>query len=148
MPFRLVHVMGDRALFSGHGPTTKDGAIAAPLGKVGAHLTEQDGYAAAQRTALAVLASLKQALGELDQITAWGRILVFVNSAAGFNRQSVVANGFSELICRVFGTAGSHARSAVGVAELPFDFPVEVEGEVYFRHDWTGATDIKSRDAT
>lgn len=64
----------------------------------------------------------------------WVRIFGMVNSAPGFNRQPAVINGFSELILEVFGPeVGSHARSAVGMAELPFDIPVEVEGEVLLR---------------
>ena len=83
---------------------------------------------------LAILGSLQRALGDLDRITAWGRIFGMVNSAPGFDRQPAVINGFSDLILELFGPeVGAHARSAVGMAELPFGIPVEIEGEVEFR---------------
>jgi hypothetical protein len=82
-------------------------------------------------TALSILGSLKRALGDLDRIGTWSRVFGMVNSAPGFNQQPSVINGFSELILEVFGpVAGAHCRSAVGLAELPFNIPVEVEGEV------------------
>jgi enamine deaminase RidA (YjgF/YER057c/UK114 family) len=78
-----------------------------------------------------MLGSLQRELGDLDRIAAWVRVFGMVNSAAGFNRQPSVINGFSDLILELFGPeAGAHSRSAVGMAELPFDIPVEIEGEV------------------
>jgi enamine deaminase RidA (YjgF/YER057c/UK114 family) len=131
LPFRFVHVVGNRAVISGHGPQRPDGAIATPLGKVGADLTEEQGYAAARLTALSILGSLKRSLGELDRIRAWVRVFGMVNSAPGFMRQPSVINGFSDLILELFGPdIGAHARSAVGMAELPFGIPVEIEAEV------------------
>ena len=107
--------------------------LALPLGKVGRDLTVEQGYQAARLTALAILGSLQRALGDLDRITAWTRVLGMVNSAPGFNQQPAVINGFSDLILELFGSErGAHARSAVGMAELPFDIPVEIEGEVEF----------------
>ena len=88
---------------------------------------------AARLTALAMLASLKRALGDLDRVVAWGRVFGMVASAPGFNQQPAVINGFSDLILDLYGpTIGAHARSAVGLAELPFDIPVEIEGEIEF----------------
>jgi len=131
LPFRFVHVVGGRAVVSGHGPQRPDGAIATPLGKVGADLTEEQGYAAARLTGLSILGSLKRALGDLDRIRAWVRVFGMVNSAPGFMRQPNVINGFSDLILELFGPdVGAHARSAVGMAELPFGIPVEIEAEV------------------
>ena len=105
--------------------------IAAPLGKVGRDITIEQGYAAARLTALSILGSLKRALGDLDRITHWSRVFGMVNSAAGFGMQPAVINGFSDLILKLYGSeAGGHARSAVGMAELPFNIPVEIEGEV------------------
>jgi len=131
LPFREVQVLGARVLISGHGPLNPDGTIAAPLGKVGESVTLEQAYRSAQLTALAVLASLKRELGELERIRSWRRIFGMVNSAPGFNRQPEVINGFSDLILAVFGSErGAHTRSAVGMAELPFNIPVEVEGEV------------------
>jgi enamine deaminase RidA (YjgF/YER057c/UK114 family) len=131
LPFQFVRLVGRRALISGHGPQNADGTLAMPLGKVGRELTIEQGYAAARLTALAILGSLKRALGDLDRVSAWGRVFGMVNSAPGFNRQPSVINGFSDLILALYGPdAGAHARSAVGMAELPFDIPVEIEGEV------------------
>ena len=134
LPFQFVRVVGERAFVSGHGPQQADGSIARPLGKVGRELTVEQGHAAAQLTALAILGSLARALGDLDRITAWGRVFGMVNSAPGFNQQPSVINGFSNLILELFGPEiGGHARSAVGMAELPFDIPVEIEAEVLVR---------------
>ena len=131
LPFRFVRLIGRRALISGHGPLNADGTIAAPLGKLGREVTVEQGYAAARLTALAMLGSLLRALGDLDRITAWTRVFGMVASAPGFDRQPAVINGFSDLILELFGPeVGAHARSAVGMAELPFGMPVEIEGEV------------------
>ena len=131
LPFQLVRLLGDRAFISGHGPQNADGSLAAPLGKLGRELTVEQGYAAARLTALAMLGSLQRALGDLDRVVAWGRVFGMVNSAPGFTRQPAVINGFSDLILELYGPqAGAHARSAVGMAELPWDIPVEIEGEV------------------
>ena len=134
LPFPWVRIVGTRALFSGHGPTNPDGSLAAPLGKVGRELTLEQANAAARLTGLAVLGSLQRTLGDLDRIAAWTRIFGMVNSASGFNQQPAVINGFTDLIVDVFGAErGAHARSAVGLAELPYDIPVEIEGEVELR---------------
>ena len=131
LPFAFVHVVGTRALISGHGPQLPDGTLATPLGKLGRELTLEQGCQAARLTALSMLGSLQRALGDLDRIQGWTRVFGMVNSAPGFNRQPQVINGFSELILELFGAqVGAHARSAVGMAELPFDIPVEIEGEV------------------
>jgi len=134
LPFQFVRIAGRRALISGHAPTNADGSIAKPLGKLGRELTVEQGYAAARLTALSILGSLQRALGDLDRIVAWTRVLGMVNSAPGFTQQPSVINGFSDLILEVFGPdVGAHSRSAVGVAELPFGIPVEIEGEVDIR---------------
>jgi YjgF/chorismate_mutase-like, putative endoribonuclease len=130
-PFRFVRIVGTRAFISGHGPQNEDGSVAEPLGKVGRELSIEQGHQAARLTALSLLASLKRAIGDLDRVSAWCRVLGMVNSAAGFNRQPSVINGFSELIIELYGAdVGAHSRSAVGLFELPFDIPVEVEAEV------------------
>ncbi|MBI2769852.1 MAG: RidA family protein [Burkholderiales bacterium] len=133
LPFEAVHIVGHRAIISGHGPQAPDGSLAQPLGKVGRELTVEQGYAAARLTGLSILASLQRALGDLDRITQWVRVFGMVNGVAGFQGQPAVINGFSDLVLEVFGpTAGAHARSAVGLYELPFNIPVEIEGEVAF----------------
>jgi len=131
LPFPWVRVVGNRALISGHGPTNADGSLAEPLGKVGSEVTQEQAFVAARLTGLAILGSLKRELGSLERIAGWTRVFGMVNSAPGFNRQPAVINGFTELILTIFGRErGAHARSAVGMAELPFNIPVEIEGEV------------------
>jgi len=131
LPFPWVRVVGNRALISGHGPTNADGSLAEPLGKVGSEVTQEQAFVAARLTGLAILGSLKRELGSLERIACWTKMFGMVNSAPGFNRQPAVINGFTELILAVFGEGrGAHARSAVGMAELPFNIPVEIEGEV------------------
>jgi enamine deaminase RidA (YjgF/YER057c/UK114 family) len=130
LPFSPVRVVGNRALVSGHGPQAADGRTAGPFGKVGAEVSLEEAYGAARLTALAILGSLRRELGDLDRIAAWLRVFGMVNSAPGFDRQPAVINGFSDLIIELYGDAGAHARSAVGMAELPFGLPVEIEAEV------------------
>ena len=78
-----------------------------------------------------MLGSIERELGDLDRVLAWTRVFGMVNSAAGFNQQPRVMNGFSDLILELFGPdRGAHSRSAVGMAELPFDLPVEIEAEL------------------
>ncbi len=131
LPFPWVRIVGNRAIISGHGPTNPDGSLAQPLGKVGTEVTEEQAYVAARLTGLAILGSLKRELGSLSRIACWTRVFGMVNSAPGFFRQPAVINGFTDLVVSVFGPErGAHARSAVGLAELPFRIPVEIEGEV------------------
>jgi len=131
LPFPWVRIVGTRALISGHGPTNPDGSLAQPLGKVGAEVSEEQACMAARLTGLAILGSLKRELGSLERIACWTRVFGMVNSTPGFIRQPAVINGFTDLIVSVFGPVrGAHARSAVGMAELPFRIPVEIEGEV------------------
>jgi enamine deaminase RidA (YjgF/YER057c/UK114 family) len=78
-----------------------------------------------------MLGSLKRELGDLDRVTAWLRVFGMVNSAPGFTQHPAVINGCTDLILELWGAeAGAHARSAVGMAGLPFDIPVEIEAEV------------------
>jgi YjgF/chorismate_mutase-like, putative endoribonuclease len=131
LPFPWVRVRGGRAFVSGHGPLLADGSLAGPLGKVGDQVTPEQAYEASRLTALAILSSLRRELGDLDRVTAWLRVFGMVNTAPGFTATPTVINGFSDLILRLWGPdAGSHARSAVGMADLPFSIPVEIEAEV------------------
>ena len=131
LPFSWVRVRGDRAYVSRHVPLNPDGSVAKPFGKVGAEVSEEQGYEAARLAALAVLGSLKRALGDLDRVAAWLRVFGMVNSARGFDRQPNVINGFSDLILEVYGPEkGENARSAVGVAGLPLGMPMEIEAEI------------------
>ena len=131
LPFPWIRVHGRRAFVSGHGPLEADGSLARPLGKVGREVTLEQAERAARLTGLAILGSLERELGDLDRITAWLRVFGMVNAAPGFDRMPAVINGFTGLIVEVFGPErGRHARSAVGMAELPFGIPVEIEAEV------------------
>ncbi|MDQ3999401.1 MAG: RidA family protein [Actinomycetota bacterium] len=131
LPFSWVRVRGNRAYVSGHGAQNPDGSLAGPFGKVGAEVSLEQGYEAARLTALSVLGNLKRTLGDLNRLSAWLRVFGMVNSAPGFNQQPNVINGFSDLIIEVYGSeVGDHARSAVGMAELPLGLPVEIEAEV------------------
>ena len=113
----MVHV-------GGHGPI---GGPERFVGKVGSDLTLEDGYRAARATGLSILATLAADLGDLDRIERFVKVFGMVNVAPGFNRTPAVVDGCSDLLVEVFGEAGKHARSAVGMAELPLDFPVEIE---------------------
>jgi enamine deaminase RidA (YjgF/YER057c/UK114 family) len=126
--FDLVTVSGGLGYVSGHLPT--DGADVLRTGKVGSDVTVEQGYEAARLTGLAILASLKRELGELDRVARWVKALGLVNCAPGFSKTPAVVNGFSDLVLEIWGEAGRHARSAIGAAELPFDVPVEVEAIV------------------
>jgi hypothetical protein len=98
LPFTWVRVHGRRAFISGHSPITLDGSLYTPRGKVGQEVSEEEGYAAAKSAGLAVLGSLKRTLGDLDRVTAWLRIVGYVNCAPHFNRTTAVINGSSYLI--------------------------------------------------
>ena len=131
LPFPWVRMRGKRVFVSGHGPLNADGSLKRPLGKVGQDLTVEEAYDAAKATGLAILSSLKMELGSLDRISAWLRVFGMVNSASRFNQQPAVINGFTDLILDVYGAErGTHARSAVGMAGLPMNIPVEIEAEV------------------
>lgn len=130
LPFTWVRVRGNRAYISGHVATNPDGSLARPLGKVGAEVTAEEGYHSARLVALAHLASLKRALGDLDRVTAWLRVYAMVNAAPGFNQTPLVTNGYSDLILELYGPeVGMHARSSIGML-LPLNAPVNCEAEV------------------
>ena len=123
---RLARRSGNLLYLSGNGPL-RDGQIAY-RGKVGRDLTVEEGYAAARLTGLNLLAVIKDALGDLERVAAFVKTLGFINSAPGFTQQPAVLNGFADLILDLYGEErGLHARSAVGMAELPWDAAVEIE---------------------
>lgn len=131
VPLVMLKILGKRVIVSGHGPQETDGSIAQPLGQVGAEVTVEQGTEAARKTALAMVGTLQRELGDLDKIKSWVKVLGMVNSAPGFNQQVSVINGFSLQIIEIFGKeCGMAARSAVGMAHLPFSIPVEVEAEL------------------
>jgi enamine deaminase RidA (YjgF/YER057c/UK114 family) len=113
----LVHV-------GGHGPIAGSEII---RGKVGGDLTLEQGRLAARMTALSVLATLKAELGDLDRIERIVKVFGMVNVAPGFDQTPAVIDGCSDVLVEIFGEAGRHTRSAVGLAELPFGIAVEIE---------------------
>ena len=129
VPLVMARRLGNTLYVSGHGPLNTDGSMATHLlGTVGAELTAEQGMEAAQLTALAMIGTLQRGLGELSRIKAWTKVLGMVNSAPDFTGQTPVINAFSELVIDVFGAeCGTAARSAVGMASLPMNIPVEVE---------------------
>jgi len=104
----------------------RDGKLIS-TGVVGLALDMAAGQEAARQCAINILAQARAALGSLDSVARIVKITVFVASEPGFTEQHLVANGASDLLAAVFGEAGRHARSAVGVASLPLDAPVEIE---------------------
>lgn len=133
LPFtpRLVPVLehGGLAYLSGIGPVGRSGVLGADLGV-------EDGYAAARETALLALRRIVDALGELERVERWVKVLGFVRSAPGFAEQPSVLNGFTDTVVEVYGgERGLCARSAIGVAELPAGMAVEVEAVVALRAD-------------
>ena len=131
LPFSFINLRGNRVLISGHPRQDKDGSINGPYGQVGTNLTTEQAKLAAKEIGLSILANIKQEIGDLSRITNWVRVFGMVNSAPGYDEQHIVINGFSELILEVFGTnIGKHSRSAIGVAGLPMNLAIEIEGEV------------------
>jgi len=129
MTYRPARRAGNLVYLAGQGPAA--GKDVPFKGKVGGALTVEDGYEAARLAGLALLANLKREIGDLEKVVAWLRVAGYVNSAPGFTQQSAVLNGFSDLLVLLFGEErGLHARIAVGVTELPFDMPIEVEAVV------------------
>jgi enamine deaminase RidA (YjgF/YER057c/UK114 family) len=116
---------GNQVFTSGQLPM-RSGELMA-TGKVGAGVTEEEAYACAQQCALNAIAAVKAEVGDLSLVARVVKVVVFVASSPDFTGQPRVANGASELFGTVFAEAGVHARSAVGVAVLPLDAPVEVE---------------------
>lgn len=117
-------VDGDVVYVSGHGPVHGDTMI---CGKVGADLSLAEGQRAARLTGLSILATLQAELGDLDRIARILKVFGMVNVAPGFSDMPAVINGCSDLLAEVFGAAGRHARSAVGMAGLPMGIAVEIE---------------------
>ena len=118
-------VVDGRLVYAGgHGPVAGDQMI---RGKVGGDLTLEQGRQAARMTGLSILATLQAELGDLDRIARYVKVFGMVNVAPGFDRMPAVIDGCSDLLVEVFGEAGRHTRSAVGLAELPFGIAVEIE---------------------
>jgi enamine deaminase RidA (YjgF/YER057c/UK114 family) len=117
---------GIHVYMSGHGPLGP-GNVPMVSGKLGRELSIAQGREAARLTGLCCLSTLRTYLGTLDPVVRVVRVIGFINCAPGFNTPSDVLHGFSDLMVEVFGEAGRHTRSAIGVAELYADIPVEIE---------------------
>ena len=128
---RPAAVAGEIAFLSGIGPIGVRGAV-------GREISTKDGYAAARLTALYMFRQIVDALGSLDRVERWLKVLGFIRSAPDFADQPSVLNGFSDLVVEVYGEErGLCARSAIGTSELPLGMPVEVEAVVLIRADAT-----------
>ncbi len=134
LPFAWVRIFENRAYISGHGPQQADGSVAGPFGKVGAAVTPEEAAQAARLATLSILSSLKTELGDLDRITAWLTVNGMISVAPGFTNTTNVMTPCSLLLLELFGPEkGRHARTAIGVAQLPLDLPVVISAEVSFR---------------
>lgn len=116
---------GNLLFVSGHGPYNDGKTIIS--GKLGKELTIEEGYKTARNVALNCLASVKATLGDLNKVKRVVKLLGMVNCTEDFKDQPKVINGASDLLVEVFGDAGRHARSAVGMQSLPNGIPVEIE---------------------
>jgi enamine deaminase RidA (YjgF/YER057c/UK114 family) len=129
LTYRRLVRWGDVVYVAGHGPTWGEG-WGSPLGKVGREVSIEEGVAAAELTALNVLATIERELGELDRVACWLKINGYVNAVPGFTEQARVVNGFSDLILKLYGLEKLSARTSVGVPDLPFGMPVEVDAVI------------------
>jgi enamine deaminase RidA (YjgF/YER057c/UK114 family) len=116
---------GSLVFLSGKGPAPEGGKL--PAGRLGAEFTVEEGYRFARTTGVNLLAALRAELGSLDRVRRVVKVLGLVAATPEFGDHPRVVNGCSDLMVEVFGEAGKHARSAVGVASLPFLTPVEIE---------------------
>jgi enamine deaminase RidA (YjgF/YER057c/UK114 family) len=123
----FVHAVrsGNLVFLAGHGPRLEDGTWM--NGKVGRDIGIEEGQIAARRTGVNLLSSLQAEIGDLNKVKRIVKVLGMVNSDESFTDQPKVMNGFSDLMVSVFGPRGKHARSAVGMASLPFGIPCEIE---------------------
>jgi enamine deaminase RidA (YjgF/YER057c/UK114 family) len=134
IPFTWARPFGDRVYVAGHGPRDQDGAVRGPFGRVGAEVTPEQGIEAAKFAMLSVLGSVKSLIGDLDRIAAWLRLEGYVLAAPGFDRTTSIVNGASDLLLDLFGPEiGSHARTAMGVAQTPLSVPVVIAAELAIR---------------
>jgi enamine deaminase RidA (YjgF/YER057c/UK114 family) len=113
--------VGNVLYLSGHA------AVSGFRGKLGKDMTTEQGYQAARSTAISALATLQQELGDLNKVKRIVKVMGMVNSTPDYTEQHLVVNGFSDLMVAVFGDKGKHARSAVGMGSLPFNFAVEID---------------------
>jgi enamine deaminase RidA (YjgF/YER057c/UK114 family) len=123
LPYRIA---GNLLFLAGQGPRGADGSSL--TGKVGSEVSVDEGYKRARLVGLQLLSATRTALGSLDRVDAVIKMLCMVNAVPDFKDHPKVANGMSDLFVEVFGDAGKHARSAVGMGSLPHQISVEIEG--------------------
>ncbi len=123
---------GDVVYLAGHGPTWGDG-WGSKLGKVGEQLTVDEGIEAARLTALNMLGTIERELGDLDGVETWLKVNGYVNAVSGFTEQAQVINGCSDLLVAVFGEQKLAARTSIGVPDLPFGMPVEIDAVLVWK---------------
>jgi enamine deaminase RidA (YjgF/YER057c/UK114 family) len=123
--YRQLRVHGDIAYVSGHGPMR--GGAPVYQGKLGAEVEIETGRLSAQLTALNILATVKEELGQLSRVTGFLKLLVLVNATPDFGYPHLVADGASDLFLALYGPSAQHARSAIGVASLPMGISTEIE---------------------
>lgn len=122
---------GNRVFVSGHSPQNADGTLAGPFGKVPSEVSIEQATDAARATVLAVLGSVRRAIGDLDRISAWLTVSGMVNADSGYAQTTNAINGFSDLVLELFGAQiGAHARTAVGYATLPVNNAVVIGAEL------------------
>jgi enamine deaminase RidA (YjgF/YER057c/UK114 family) len=135
IPFAWVRTSGHRVFLSGHGALGPAGAPQGPFGKVPSELSVEVAQDSARLATLALLASLRAALGDLDRISAWLMVSGYINADPGFSGTTLVMNPCSELLVGLFGVEiGTHARTAIGAATLPFNLPVVIAAEIEISH--------------
>jgi enamine deaminase RidA (YjgF/YER057c/UK114 family) len=122
---------GSLVFLAGHGPRSIDDSRV--QGTLGVDMTVEEGYACARSVGVQLLASLRQEIGSLDRVERFVKLLCMVKTVPGFGMMPEVANGCSDLFVEIFGDAGRHARSAVGMADLPRGIAVEIEAVVQVR---------------
>jgi enamine deaminase RidA (YjgF/YER057c/UK114 family) len=123
--------MGNLLYLCGQGPLLPDGSTA--LGKVGQTVSVEEAYRRARLTGLVMISVMRDALGDLDRVVRIGKLLGMVNAVPEFTEHPAVINGCSDLFFEVFGEAGRHARSSVGMSSLPGNMTVEIEAILEFR---------------
>lgn len=130
IPFDWARVIGSRCLLSGHGALATDGSPAGPFGRVPSEVPLEAAQESARLTVLAMLSSLRTALGSLDRVHDWVTLNGFFNADPGYPQTTAVLNPASDLLLEVVGEHGRHARSAIGVSALPLNLPVIMSAEV------------------
>ncbi len=131
IPFAWARVRGNRAFIAGHGALRLDGSPSGPFGKVPSDVSLEDAQHSAELAVLAVLSSVKAALGDLDRVAAWLVVNGHINAEPGYAGTTSVINPASKLLLDLYGAdAGTHARTAIGAAALPLNLPVVISAEI------------------